>query len=66
LTAPAHAGKVGQVASEASQIPRERLRTLREREVERFAELRPRGRRLLERAKASMPNGVPMTWMATL
>jgi glutamate-1-semialdehyde 2,1-aminomutase len=43
-----------------------RRRELRERELERFAELRPRGMALLERASASMPNGVPMAWMATL
>jgi glutamate-1-semialdehyde 2,1-aminomutase len=49
-----------------SQIPRERLRILRKREVERFAELRPRGVRLLANARASMPNGVPMSWMVTL
>jgi len=52
--------------ADVSQIPRERLQALREREVQRFAELRPRGTRLLERATASMPNGVPTSWMATL
>lgn len=49
-----------------SQISRERIGTLREREAQRFAELRPRGAEALERAKASMPNGVPVSWMATL
>lgn len=49
-----------------SQISRERIRALREFEAARFAELRPRGTGLLERAKASMPNGVPVAWMATL
>ena len=49
-----------------SQISRERIRSLRARETERFAELRPHAARLLERAKASMPNGVPVSWMATL
>jgi glutamate-1-semialdehyde 2,1-aminomutase len=49
-----------------SQIPRERIRALRDREAERFAESRPRGSALLERAKANMPNGVPTSWMATL
>jgi glutamate-1-semialdehyde 2,1-aminomutase len=39
---------------------------VRERELRRFAELRPLGMRLLERATASMPNGVPMTWMTTI
>jgi hypothetical protein len=54
------------VEPEASEIPLERLRTLRRREIERFVELRPRGTRLLERAKTSMPNGVPTAWMASL
>jgi glutamate-1-semialdehyde 2,1-aminomutase len=49
-----------------SEIPRERLRTLRDREAKRFAELRPRGRQVLERAVANMPNGVPTSWMVTL
>jgi glutamate-1-semialdehyde 2,1-aminomutase len=48
------------------QIPRERIRSLHEREAERFAELRPIGGEMLERCKASMPNGVPMSWMVTL
>jgi glutamate-1-semialdehyde 2,1-aminomutase len=50
----------------STQISRERLGSLRERELERFAELRPRGMRVLEDAAASMPNGVPTSWMATL
>jgi glutamate-1-semialdehyde 2,1-aminomutase len=49
-----------------SQIPQEQIRALRDREAQRFAELRPRGGALLERARASMPNGVPMSWMVTL
>ncbi|MEA2275272.1 MAG: glutamate-semialdehyde -aminomutase [Solirubrobacteraceae bacterium] len=49
-----------------NEISPERLASLRERELERFAELRPRGMRLLEDAAASMPNGVPTSWMATL
>ena len=49
-----------------SRLPREPLRALREREIRRFAELRPRGMGLVERARPSMPNGVPMTWMAML
>jgi glutamate-1-semialdehyde 2,1-aminomutase len=56
----------GMVRPDVSQIPRERLRILRKREVERFAELRPRGVRLLANARASMPNGVPTSWMVTL
>jgi glutamate-1-semialdehyde 2,1-aminomutase len=51
---------------ELGSISRERLADLRERELRRFAELRPRGQAALDRARASMPNGVPMTWMAAL
>jgi glutamate-1-semialdehyde 2,1-aminomutase len=47
-------------------IPRERIRSLRAVEAERFAQLRPRGAEALDRAKAAMPNGVPTSWMATL
>jgi glutamate-1-semialdehyde 2,1-aminomutase len=47
-------------------IPRERLERLREHEAARFTELRPRGTAALKRAKARMPNGVPMSWMASL
>jgi len=54
------------MGSTQSRTARERLDAVRERELERFAELRPRGMRLLEEARPSMPNGVPMTWMATL
>ena len=50
----------------SSGVDRERIRTLREREDARFLADRPRSRRLLERARASMPNGVPVSWMATL
>lgn len=57
---------MSETAGVASQVPRERVRALRERETGRFAELRPRGTRQLERAGASMPNGVPTSWMATL
>jgi glutamate-1-semialdehyde 2,1-aminomutase len=49
-----------------SQVSRERLHALREREMRRFTELRPRGMRFLESARPNMPNGVPMAWMATL
>lgn len=57
---------MSETAGAASQVPRERVRELREREARRFAELRPRGTRLLADAAASMPNGVPTSWMATL
>jgi glutamate-1-semialdehyde 2,1-aminomutase len=47
--------------------PRGAVRSvLRERELRRFAELRPRSMRSLERARPNMPNGVPMAWMATM
>jgi glutamate-1-semialdehyde 2,1-aminomutase len=51
---------------ELGSISRERLADLGERELRRFAELRPRSRELVDRGRASMPNGVPMTWMAAL
>ena len=47
-------------------ISRERLGAVRERELERFTALRPRGTELLERARSSMPNGVPMAWMSQM
>ncbi len=50
----------------AGELSAERIRSVREREQRRFAELRPLSGRLLERARASMPNAVPMAWMATL
>lgn len=49
-----------------SEIRRDQLSALRERELARFADLRPLGMQLLERAAPNMPNGVPQTWMATL
>ena len=49
-----------------SGIPRDRIAALRERELRRFEELRPLGMEHLARAASSMPNGVPMSWMATL
>src|SRR5690349_904934 len=50
----------------SSQGPRERVRALRDREVQHFTELRPKSTALLKRAKANMPNGVPTSWMVTL
>src|SRR5256885_7263128 len=35
-----------------------------DQELKRFIETRPRTLALLERARAHMPNGVPMAWMA--
>ncbi|HVD56666.1 MAG TPA: transaminase [Thermoleophilaceae bacterium] len=51
-------------AESVMHASRERLHSLRERELERFAELRPRGMRSLERAAANMPNSVPTAWMS--
>jgi glutamate-1-semialdehyde 2,1-aminomutase len=50
----------------ATGISVERLGALRDRELERFDELRPRATRLLQDAAAWLPNGVPMTWMASV
>jgi glutamate-1-semialdehyde aminotransferase len=41
----------------------EQARQLKEREDERFVRDRPRSMELIERARASMPLGVPMSWM---
>jgi glutamate-1-semialdehyde 2,1-aminomutase len=51
---------------ELGSISRERLADIRERELRRFAELRPRGGAHLAKARASMPKGVPVAWMADL
>lgn len=50
----------------APGIDRRRIAQLTEREYARFLGERPRSTGLLERAKGSMPLGVPMTWMASL
>ena len=50
----------------AAVVPRDRLNAIRDRELNRFEELRPRGMKALERARARMPNGVPMAWMSVL
>ena len=47
-------------------VPASRLASLRRREDARFTESRPHSRALLERARGSMPNGVPMSWMVEL
>ena len=41
-----------------------RIAELHAREVARFWEARPRSRAMIARARAHMPNGVPMVWMA--
>lgn len=47
-------------------LDRRRIAAYKEREDERFLAARPRSRELLERGRALMPHGVPMSWMATL
>ena len=45
-------------------IDREHLSQLMARERERFRTLHPRSAALAEKARAHMPDGVPMSWMA--
>ena len=47
-------------------LDRARIEALRAREDERFASERPRSLELREQARALMPYGVPMSWMASL
>jgi glutamate-1-semialdehyde 2,1-aminomutase len=47
-------------------IDRRKIAALREREDARFVTERPRSMALLSRARASMPAGVPMSWMVSL
>ena len=49
----------------AGDIDRERIQRLKQREDAAFVAARPRSAELWERAKASMPNGVPMSWLRT-
>jgi len=44
-------------------IDRSRLAAAREREMERFGAAHPSSRSLYERARGSLPGGVPMSWM---
>ena len=46
-------------------IDRERILRLKQREDAAFVAARPRSAELWERAKVSMPNGVPMSWLRT-
>ena len=48
------------------EIRPERIAGIRRREDAAFVERRPRSRALFERARRSMPNGVPMSWMIEL
>ncbi|HSF26648.1 MAG TPA: aspartate aminotransferase family protein [Actinomycetes bacterium] len=52
------------VTSPRRSLNRDRLAALHAREVARFVAAHPRSARLHERALASMPEGVPMSWMA--
>ncbi|HEX9770599.1 MAG TPA: transaminase [Kiloniellales bacterium] len=47
-------------------IDRQKIAALRAREDKRFVAERPRSQALLARARASMPAGVPMSWMVSL
>lgn len=49
----------------ANAVDRERLRKICAREHAAFVAARPRSAAMWERAKASMPNGVPTSWMRT-
>lgn len=46
-------------------LDRDRIRAVHAAELERFRDDRPRTLALLERARAHMPNGTPMAWMAS-
>jgi len=46
-------------------LDRARIRELHARELARFRQARPRTLAMIERARAHMPNGVPMAWMAS-
>jgi glutamate-1-semialdehyde 2,1-aminomutase len=48
----------------AGDLDRARIGTLYARELERFRQARPRSVAMVARARAHMPNGVPMSWMA--
>jgi glutamate-1-semialdehyde 2,1-aminomutase len=46
-------------------LDRTRISELHARELARFRQARPRTLAIVERARAHMPNGVPMAWMAS-
>ncbi len=50
----------------AQRVDRRRIGELTQREYTRFLAERPRSAELLRRGSASMPRGVPMTWMTQL
>ena len=47
------------------ELDRARIRELHARELAHFSAMRPRTLAMLERARAHMPNGTPMSWMAS-
>lgn len=49
-----------------AHVDRDRVAALERRENERFVAERPRSMALLERARRTMPRGVPMSWMDDL
>jgi glutamate-1-semialdehyde 2,1-aminomutase len=49
----------------AGDLDRDRIRQLHARELARFRQARPRTLAMVERARAHMPNGVPMAWMVS-
>ncbi len=49
----------------SGNLDRERIQRLKQREDAAFVAARPRSAELWQRAKASMPNGVPMSWLRT-
>jgi len=55
-----------QLPNEGTQLDRTRLRALRQREDEAFAERTPESAALVARAVSHMPGGVPMGWMRGL
>jgi len=46
-------------------LDRSRISKLLAQELTRFREARPRSMALIGRARAHMPNGMPMAWMAS-
>jgi len=51
--------------SAQSDLDRVRICDLHARELNRFRQSRPRSLAMLDRASAHMPNGLPMSWMAS-
>src|SRR5216683_3305630 len=51
--------------SAQSDLDRVRIGNLHARELNRFRQSRPRSLAMLDRARAHMPNGLPMSWMAS-